>query len=317
VERVLYCGAKISGFTLVEVAISLTVLGLMLAMVTKIALPLMQQNRLAVTQQNMARIVNVLSVYAQRNNRIPCPADADTADVAQPTGAEVGSGPDGSGVPAVNITVGCAIGPPDSPIAFNEGVVPYRTLGLGPNDVLDAKGNYITYHVNANFARNPATEFNVNAWCRTSSWGSDGINQNPLKARFCCSDMTIPNQEITVQDSNGVSLFPFKRYNANYLSINTLYDGPALNQASNDITTVIFVLVSHGDAGGGAFLANGTRSPATAGTGTAETENMNGDNIFVSALRSNVYGDRHYDDIILWRTQDQIYSETGGTCALP
>ena len=313
----MYGWAIISGFTLIEVAISLTVLGLMLAMVTKIALPLMQQNRLAVTQQNMARIVSVLSVYAQRNNRIPCPADANAEDAAQPTGAEVGSGPDGAGVPAVDNTVGCAIGPPERPIAFNEGIVPYRTLGLNPDDVVDAQGSYITYHVNANFSRNPASAFNAHAWCRTSSWISGDINQTSLKARFCCSDMAIPNQEITVQDSKGVSLFPFKRDSANYLSVNSLYDGPALSQPSNNITTIIFVLVSHGDSGGGAFLSNGARSPATANTGAAETENMNGDNTFVWGMRSNASGDLHYDDIVMWRTQDQVYSETGGTCALP
>jgi hypothetical protein len=139
-----------------------------------------------------------------------------------------------------------------------------------------------------------------------------------MRARFCCADKVIPGQEITVQDANGVSLFPFTRDAGNYGPVDTLYAGGPLSLPANDVATPIFVLVSHGDGGGGAFLPNGTRAAGSALTGLAETENMNGDNVFVWALRNNVAGNLHYDDTVLWRTQEQVYAETGsGTCALP
>ena len=159
--------------------------------------------------------------------------------------------------------------------------MPYRTLGLNPNDVLDAQGNYITYHVNANFARDP---LGVQRSRLVPDFQLERGHQPELHegaVLLLGHDHSKPGDHGA--GFQGVSLFPFKRDSANYLSLNTLYLGPALSQASNNITTIIFVLVSHGDTGGGAFLSNGTRSPATANTGTAETENMNGDNTFVWA----------------------------------
>ena len=317
------CYGSTSGFTLVEMAIVIPIFGLLLAGAIVLGRPLLEEHRAAITQQNMQHIINVTSVYAQRNNRIPCPADSNANDVAQPTGAEVGSGPAGTALPVVSAVGGCV----NAGVSFNEGIVPYRTLGMSVSDVRDGNGNYITYHVNANFARDPNTVLTVHAYCRASTWfdAAGTTNINPMRAQFCCANNAIPGQTITVKDTNSVSLFPYTQdANANdYQAAGKPYPGSggetgSLSPATTDETTIAFVLVSHGAIGGGAFLDVGGRAPANADTGTSEATNSSGGATFVWAQKNASYGANHFDDILMWRTQDQVYAETGtGTCALP
>ena len=302
-----------AGFTLIELAVSLAVMGLVIVMCLQIAIPLTQQRKVSVTKDNMARIINTLSVYAQRNSRIPCPADPTTTNTTQPVGAEVGSGASGNAMPTLTAS-GCM----NNGVAYNEGIVPYRTLGLIKTDVIDAHGNYYTYRVNANFARDPTIANNVHGWCRSSSWISGVLNRNPMRARFCCSDKSLAGQELSVTDASGVALYPFTRDNSNYAAVDTLYAGPTLTQTSNNITTVIFVLVSHGENRSGAFLEDGNRSPSLSNTGTSESENGDADTTYIYRTRVELSGTAHYDDVVAWRTQDQVFAETGsGSCALP
>lgn len=285
-------------------------LGLITAMMIQIGLPLYQQDRLAATTRNMDNIINVLSVYAQRNNRIPCPADPATSDTLQPFGAERGSGASGTSIPAA-----CVI---------DDGIVPYRTLGLSPDDILDAQGHYLTYHINPSFARNPTALNPVHAWCRGPSWVQGGTNLDPMRAEFCCSNIAVPGKEIRIKDTNGNSLFAFTRDTGNYASVNSEYTGATLSQASNNITTPIVVLVSYGDVGGGYYLkdsSTGARAAATPQASANELINMSGGNTFIWGTRddnSDGTPNQHFDDIVMWRTQDQLYAETGnGSCALP
>ena len=68
----------------------------------------------------------------------------------------------------------------------------------------------------------------------------------------------------------------------------------------------------------GAFLPNGTRIPTDASTGTAEIENQNGDNVFVYAPLNNTKGAAHFDDVVMWQTQDELYSALGHvSCRIP
>jgi hypothetical protein len=143
-----------------------------------------------------------------------------------------------------------------------------------------------------------------------------------MRAAFCCSNFAVAGREITVNDAAGVSLYPFTRETSaggHYAAATTEYTGPALSLPSNNITTPIFVLVSHGAEGGGAFtLGNGSRLAATSAAGNDEKTNMGGTGTFVWETETDTSGTKHFDDVVMWRTQDQIYAETGNrTCALP
>ena len=318
------------GFTLVEFAVSVAIMGIFMNSSLYGSLAMTRTAQIKQTQANMKHVVEVLAIYAQRNNRIPCPADLDPENIDQPTGAEVGSGVDGTLVPAISLTPpkGCRKGPSGG---FNEGIVPYRTLGLSKQDVLDGYGNYLTYRVNPLFARDPTDPTSVvHNRCRVQQgtsldWVVAGANVNPARARFCCGGMGNAAvlqmlYGISIKNAAGVSIWDISRDAtvSHYDSVDTAYTAqPVFDPFLHNVTFIAFVLVSHGDRGGGAFTGGG-RQPADMSTGAGEAENFNGDNVFVSDRRVGKIGIAHYDDTVVWRTQDQIYADTSsGSCSVP
>jgi hypothetical protein len=309
-------------------AIVLAIVGVSLYVMIGLVLPAERYARLHSTNLNMKKIILVMAAYAQHNNRIPCPADPNTADLSQPAGSEVGSGAGGAAVPDVLGGGACRNGA----IMFNEGIVPYATLGIAKSDVIDGWGNFITYHVSPAFAVDPspaaATVANAHALCRMpgkwimgeASSSTGPFNRNGSKARFCCPDNALIGSDITIQDASGASIWASTRDKiaADYAAVDTpttLFSKapPAMN-----VEAIVFVLVSHGANGKGAFLPKGTRIPTDASTGTAEIENQNGDNIFVYAPLSDAKGPAHFDDIVMWQTQDDLYSALGHlSCQIP
>lgn len=241
-----------------------------------------------------------------------------------------------------------------------EGIVPFRTLGLSRQDATDAWGNFFTYHVSPVFTLdaklvNGATntvavpnaltraEMDKTFWeCRRANWyGGGGAHQNNAKARFCCPNPL--DADTNYRPTNDIELFNVSNqdlisslYQAGTrLSSSTppAYDptkipqhykvftdssGPATSSMWNYST--VFVLISHGENGHGAFRTDGTRiSSSTAGSG--EIENADGDNVFKIALRDTKEGagmlSDHYDDIVNWYTQYTLLDLAGGTCQAP
>ena len=220
-----------TGFTLPEMAIVFAIVGLGLYVTIGIVTPAERYARLHATHLNMKKIILVMAAYAQHNNRIPCPADPNTADVAQPAGTEVGSGAAGVSVPDVLGSGACRNGA----IMFNEGIVPYATLGIAKSDVIDGWGNYITYHVSPAFAIDPSpaatTIANAHARCRmpgtwitgSASSAAGPFNKNGPKARFCCPDIALIASDITVQDAGGTKIWTSIRDNVadDYAAVDT------------------------------------------------------------------------------------------------
>lgn len=119
------------GFTLLEMAIVLAIVGLILGallipMSTQIS---MRDNRQ--TQINLGLIKEALIGYAVSNNRLPCPdTDFDGLENATP-----------DVVPNT---------PQDFICVNDEGTLPYKTLGVESSDVW---GNYFGYRIATNFSK--------------------------------------------------------------------------------------------------------------------------------------------------------------------
>lgn len=265
------------------------------------------------TAVKMHRVTHALSVYYQRYARIPCPADPDTADVNPPFGTERGSGVDGT-----------AVG--DCPlVAEEDGIVPFKTLGLSEDDSRDAWGRYFTYHVNQSsswsaveaaqyIAANPSVR--VIDLCRVKNvWVILGGNYYPQQALACCMDpaalMQIKNSSgVDVTGLPSVALDRFAPLNAPALasSIHPPYTLPA---------SPALVLISHGRNGMGAYLGTGThaRSPI-GGTSAGEIANASGDTgntVFVEMPRTESSSSSYYfDDIVMFKTFSSLYAEAGG-----
>lgn len=308
------CYVKQDGFTLIEIAIVITIIGVLTAGFLSTIQPIFHQSKLTATEANMNNIINVISGYAQRNNRIPCPSDPDQSSVAQPFGTEFGSGAAGDNV-----------GECDDPGAGDiiEGVVPFKTLGLSLDDIKDGWGNFITYRVSPVFAQDTTDALNVHKRCRVDGlWIDSGSNRNPAKARFCCPDLVLMGNDIVIDDENGDEMWVFDR-DAAAISYSTagevIASGTTFDITDDNVTQIAFVLISHGANRYGAFLPNGGRTGGTAGAfGDDEEDNQDPAEDFVTAPMNTREGNNHFDDIVMWRTQDQTYAETGaGSCSFP
>lgn len=301
------------GLTILELAVAMIIMGVVIAGILSIINPMIESGKIKETEKKMERIVDIMAVYAQRNNRLPCPADPDRAATAQPFGAETGSGSDGDG-----------LGSCDGAGDLIEGIVPYKTLGLSRQDIVDGWGSDLTYRVNPTYARDPSAAGNntVHARCRVNMIWIDpdtGQNFNPAKARFCCANSAQSANDIVIEDEDNELLWPFTRDTGNDADPDTPVASDTIFDPGSENTTMpAFILISHGRNGYGAYLDNGFRMEALGNSGIDEDENQDGDDNFVMAPRNMSGGNDYFDDIAIWRTQDQLYSETGeGSCVFP
>lgn len=327
-----------SGFTLVEIAIVIVIVGFLTVAGIQSFISLRDSVRIRTTQSNMEVIADALSAYAARNYRIPCPADP----VAM-TGVERGFGVAGA-------LVGTCAG------ANLEGIIPYQTLGLSADFIRDGWGNFITYRVSRAYTLDPeiiATD--VHRRCRTPLWSEGGRNLNPLKARFCCSGEFL-GDDVQIDTLAGAGtrwvgpLNPDGSFNGrdpvngNYASVcftvdavncpNQLFDYRTLGghivaaqaEAADNIIAMAYYLVSHGKNGLGAFIAGGGRVAQTnagvpetyAEGGADEQANARSDSRFVTSLQTNTDPANYFDDIVFFQTNMQLLSRLAGeSCLVP
>jgi len=122
-----------AGFSLIEIAIVLAVIGILLSGGLLAISPIVQQSKITETKARIARVETAIQAYVIANGCLPCPAagNSDSTINANAGRAEVGGGP--------NLVV-CAGG-----CDLTQGVVPWQNLGLSEADVTDAYGNRLTY----------------------------------------------------------------------------------------------------------------------------------------------------------------------------
>jgi prepilin-type N-terminal cleavage/methylation domain-containing protein len=127
------------GFTLIEMAIVMVVIGLLLSGGILALAPVIQSSKTTDTNSRLDRVEQALLVYVIQNGCLPCPTDPTLASTAALAGqASTTSGPQvGCSASACSFIVG-ATGP---------GAVPWITLGLSEADATDGFGNRIAYAI--------------------------------------------------------------------------------------------------------------------------------------------------------------------------
>jgi prepilin-type N-terminal cleavage/methylation domain-containing protein len=135
--------ARHSGFTLAEIAVVLAIIGIAMTMGLKMLTATLENSAYSETRAKQERIKLALIGYLRSNGRLPCPDTAFTTAYVIPTGVE----------PAPCTTLGSGFG-----------VIPWKSLGLPRDAVLDGWGNFFTYRV-ANFEPpgNPLTTVTTGA----------------------------------------------------------------------------------------------------------------------------------------------------------
>ena len=273
------------GVNLVELAISLAVMGIVAA---GILVPLVTQigeRNVLATQATIGEIKEALLGYAALNRRLPCPAS--TASNANGVEAFTGTGTAANG--------DCA--------SFY-GFVPGRTLGITPLDsngfVLDAWGNRILYAVSDRTVTFPGRPDTTRAFTRT-----DGLRTATLPAIAYTAYTVYPPQLLQVCASG-----------ANVTAAQACYTpvpGTAPASPANELTTTAVVVI----------WSPGANALTSGGTGTDEAQNPNprnkydsADVLFVSRGRSDVTANP-FDDVVNWIGVNTLVSRMIAAGQLP
>jgi hypothetical protein len=174
--------------------------------------------------------------------------------------------------------------------------------------------------------------------------------KNERKARFCCGGAASPATDLVIEDVNGNSQIAFSRLTSmavtvppaappavcgasdcsSYKSANVSYPNPMVSNVQvpdNDRPTApVYILISHGRNGYGAYLGQGVgvRLPK-AGATPAEIVNASGNTgnrtyFEIPAIDRTSAGptnEMNYDDVVVWRTQDMMFASQGKSCSLP
>ncbi len=179
------------GFTLVEIAIVIAILGVVMASGVAVFNNYVRSEKADKTEVKADRALDALSLYAQRYNRLPCPAD--------PAAAAASAGVEKNNGRCFTTTTGATTGYSIANAAT--GILPWRTLGLSEEDARDSWGRYFTYkpapHLTmdtrsaTSFVSTSGSNAVVHDACRTPQWfarnGFSTSHVNRPKALFCCN----------------------------------------------------------------------------------------------------------------------------------
>ncbi len=136
------------GFTLIEMAIVLVVIGLIVSGGLVAVGPVVENARINETNQKLDRIEQALIVYAVRNSCLPCPAASNATAATATLGQAVDDAP-------YDTTTQCADAACQGG-TLTAGVVPWVNLGLSEADVTDSFGGRISYNVTPALTLSPS-----------------------------------------------------------------------------------------------------------------------------------------------------------------
>jgi prepilin-type N-terminal cleavage/methylation domain-containing protein len=123
------------GFTLIEMAIVLVVIGLILSGGLMAVGPALQSSKVSETVNRMDRIEQALIVHVIRFGCLPCPATAATASTDAAAGQAVAG---------AAYATGCAAAACTNAL---QGIAPWVNLGLSEADITDGFGYRIAYAI--------------------------------------------------------------------------------------------------------------------------------------------------------------------------
>ncbi len=275
------------GFSLIEIAIVLVIIGLLATFALGITSQVLNKQRRDTTIARLALIESALTLYVAQNKFLPCPADGTIpGTVATPSdqlGKEQVTPPARSGCVANQ----------------QNGILPWVTLGIALADAQDGWGNMFTYRVEESLVPAGSMDFT-----------------NCTPAGTAVAAGTAPNLTCAVPPATS-PVFP-----TSYSSTNAVTAGRGLrvknfsaNQNLNDpsspagppSTGAAYVVISHGENQAGAFQYSGTLNTGSPTSSSPEQQNYASLPYPPSAAKPYLvddvtnYGDAntHFDDFVL------------------
>ena len=252
------------GFTLVEILVVLVIVALIVAMAAVLVRGISAAQKRSLTTAKLATVDAAIVQYVMQQRRLPCPADGTQASASATAGAEAGA----PGACAGN---------------QQNGVVPWKALGLTEADMTDGWDRRITYRVDQ--ALTVAEAMNM-SWCDPAGTGGlAGTVCNTTCTAAALANCTPPSTYLTGKG----------------LTVQNLAAAKVMDPAGTPPTGAAYILISHGESGGGAYLNSGVLSASTAVDGTEEQKNYASGALgayYVDDQTSEVSGASHFDDVV-------------------
>ncbi|MFN3956385.1 MAG: type II secretion system protein [Tepidimonas ignava] len=298
--------ARIAGFTLVEMALVLGLVGLLAFLFLPMGRVMQEQAKIKETRAKLDAIEAAMVRYVMLNERLPCPADGQLPDSDPNAGQE-------SRIPAE--WTGC------NSVARTRPVVPWRALGLTADDVVDAWGMRITYRpwMTPTALTPPTRILSLTADDIACAPGAS-VTGKPLRARRAKVTGTDNNVwEVLLTDTSCQVAPP--NNNPGHRVLTKVTGGSSLanpDTSTNGKTGAAYVLISHGPNQCGGYTRSGIYQTQCAGTPASLDEQRNFNNQPSQGNGTGQgYVDRpydespsdHFDDIVRWRTIMQVAAE--------
>jgi len=165
------------------------------------------------------------------------------------------------------------------------GVVPWVTLGVSQAEATDGWDRRITYRTDAPLARDNGMDM---SWCDPA--GTGGLGGGGA-CNTACTSSTLG------------SCTPPAAFTSNKgLTVRTVAGTTTMNPAGTPPTGAAYVLISHGESGGGAYLDTGQPFAGTTTDGTEEQKNYPSLGLqayYVDDQSADAPGAAHFDDIVV------------------
>lgn len=280
------------GFTLIEVVMVLLIVSVVIAMAAVMTRGVVGAQKRSLTATRLAGVDVSLVQFVVQKKRLPCPADGTLDTSNNNAGLE---GPR-------TATGGCT--------AQQDGVVPWRALALSEADATDGWDRRITYRVGSLLAADNGMDMSA---CDPAG-GADAVAASPNACVAGCVSTNLPACTLPTRflTGNGAA--------GKGLQVRSLAGVVLMepNPGANPHTGAAYVLVSHGESGGGGYLNTGRPATSTSTDGTEELKNYasaafvnNTVTYHVDDSTNTTAGPTHFDDIVSRPSVLAIASKAG------
>jgi prepilin-type N-terminal cleavage/methylation domain-containing protein len=265
------------GFTLVEILVVLIIGSILITMAALFVRAISGGQKRSLTATRLAVVDAALTQYVVLQKRLPCPANGRLLSTDADSGKEIR---DNAAQTCLNV---------------QHGVVPWRTLGISDADGTDGWDRRFTYRVDEALTKDAPPGMDMSL-CDPASSGS---STTPAPSCTACTAATLnlctpprgfligKGLEVRTMSGTGTKIMD-----------------PAPTLATAPPTGAAYVLISHGETGGGAYLGSGSVQESLTTDGTEEQRNyatnaMPAGWYFVDDGISDIAGlTTHFDDML-------------------